>query len=269
MRNIELLSASLEYIEDHLCDEIRTEDVAAACFCSKSTLEKLFRCVNHITVHDYVIRRRMMLAARRLCARPDIPILDIAVEYGYSTHESFARAFEQVWNCKPSEFRKAKYTELFPRLKPPLENGEDYAMQKRHVDISELYDLFRERKDCCFVCCDIKNMTQINEISRKAGDLAILEQMRRMTAVCGEKDVVFRIGGDEFCILTAESDRGYGEKLAEEIRKRNGQSFEYEDRQIPLSLYAIAVKIRENAGCEELLEGLHHEIEDCKVLQEG
>ncbi len=23
-------------------------------------------------------------------------------KYGYGTHESFARAFEQVWNCKPS-----------------------------------------------------------------------------------------------------------------------------------------------------------------------
>lgn len=60
MNNMDLLAGALQYMEDHLCDEIRTEDVAAACFCSKSTLEKLFRCVNNITVREYLVRRRMM-----------------------------------------------------------------------------------------------------------------------------------------------------------------------------------------------------------------
>ena len=198
MQHIELLMAALEYIENHLSDEIRTKDITAACFCSKSTLEKLFRRVHNISVHEYIVRRRMMLAARKLSGQPELSILDIALEYGYSTHESFSRAFEQVWNCKPSEFRNAKFTELFPRLTVPPTKGDHYIMQRKHVDISELYDLFQERKDCYFVLCDIKQMISINEISYKAGDLAILEQIRRMTAAAGEEDIVFRIGGDEF-----------------------------------------------------------------------
>ena len=155
MQRIELLMTALEYIEKHLRDEIKTENIAAACFCSKSTLEKLFRSVHNISVHDYIVRRRMTLAARKLSAQPELPILDIAVEYGYSTHESFARAFEQVWNCKPSEFRRARFTELFPRLSVPPQKGDYYVMQRRHVDINELYDLFQERKDCFFVLCEI------------------------------------------------------------------------------------------------------------------
>ena len=194
MQNIELLMAALEYIEIHLRDEIKTEDVAAVCFCSKSTLEKLFRSVHNISVHEYIVRRRMMLAAKKISQQPKMPILDIALEYGYSTHESFARAFEQIWNCKPSEFRTMKFTELFPRLKVPLKKGDNYIMQRKHVDISELYDLFQERKDCFFVLCDIKHLEPINEISRKAGDLAILESMRRITLASGEDDFVFRIG---------------------------------------------------------------------------
>ena len=35
MNNIELLVAALEYMEAHLEEELRTEDVARACFCSK------------------------------------------------------------------------------------------------------------------------------------------------------------------------------------------------------------------------------------------
>lgn len=268
MRNLELLMASLEYIEAHLSDNIRTEDVAAACFCSKSTLEKLFRCVNGISIRDYVIRRRMMLAARKLSGSRELSILDIALEYGYSTHESFARAFEQVWNCKPSEFRNARFTELFPRLRVPAEEGEEYMMGRRRVDISELFDLFQERKDCYFVCCDIKHMMAYNEISRKAGDLAILEQMRRMVEAAGEEDLVFRIGGDEFCVLTASKERAYAEQIAERIIAGNGKTFDYEDRQIPMSLYAAIAAVSGDAESEELLADLQKAIRDCKKEQE-
>lgn len=259
---MELLLTSLEYIENHLRDDIRTEDVAAACYCSKSTLEKMFRCVNRISVHDYIVRRRMMQAARLLVGSPEMHILDIALEYGYSTHESFARAFRQVWNCKPSEFREMKY-ELYPRIRVPLENGGEYVMNRRHVDISELYDLFRERKECWFVCCDIKEMMRINEeFSHKAGDLAIIEAMDRMSAAAGEGDVVFRIGGDEFCILTDSREKSYAEGLAEAIRARNGETLSAGDREFPLFLHTTAVRLElSRIRYDELYTGLHNAIQ--------
>ena len=265
MQNIELLMLALEYIEAHLCDEVKTEDVAVFCFCSKSTLEKLFRGVHDISVHEYIVRRRMMLAAKKLSQEPKLSILDVALEYGYSTHESFARAFEQVWNCKPSEFRKAKFTELFPRLNVPPKKGDNYIMQRRHVDISELYDLFQERKDSYFVVCDIKHMMPINEISRKAGDLAILEQMRRMTAAAGEEDIVFRIGGDEFCVLTVSNEATYANQIAERIRSMNEHTFLYEDQEIPLSLHVAVVSLQECSRYEEVFAGLHNAIKESKT----
>lgn len=264
MQHIELLMTALEYIEVHLRDEIKTEDVAAACFCSRSTLEKLFRSVHDISVHEYIVRRRMMLAAKKLSMQPELSILDIAVEYGYSTHESFARAFEQIWHCRPSELRTKKFTELFPRLSVPPQKGDDYLMQRRHVDISELYDLFQERKDCFFVLCDIKHMLAINDISIKAGDLAILEQMRRMTAASGEDDIVFRIGGDEFCILTVSSDAAYAEQIAEKIRSMNGHTFSHENQEIPLTLHVTAVSLKECSRYEEVFAGLHNAIKESK-----
>lgn len=264
MRNMELLILSLEYIENHLCEEIRTEEVAAACYCSKSTLEKMFRCVNRISVHDYVTRRKMMRAARILADDPNRTILDIAVEYGYSTHESFARAFRQVWNCKPSEFRNRKYTELYPRIRIPKENG-GVMMERKHVDISELYDLFQERRSCWFVCCDIRNMTRINRISHRAGDLAIIEVMNRLSEAAGAEDVAFRIGGDEFCILTDSSNREYAEGLAEKILRKNEEAFLWEGMDAGLQLYATVVNLnRERIKYDELFTGLHEAIEISK-----
>lgn len=269
MRNIELLMAALEYIELHMCDEIKTEDIAASCFCSKSTLEKLFRSVHDVSVHEYIVRRRMMRAAKKISQNPGLPILEIALEYGYSTHESFTRAFEQIWHCKPSEFRRAEFTELFPRLYAPLEKGEPYIMKRKHidlhVDVEGLYDLFQERKDCFFVLCDIKNLMAFNdEISRKAGDLAILEQVRRMIFAAGEEDIVFRIGNDEFCILTASSREEYAEQIADRIRGMNGQTFAYEEKELSLSLHVSTVSLKECRHREEMVTGLNDAIKQSK-----
>ena len=262
-----MLIISLEFIENHLCDELRTEDVAAACYCSKSTLEKLFRCVNKISVHDYVIRRRMMKAARLLTDCPDRTILEIALECGYNTHESFARAFRQIWNCKPSAFRNMKYAELYPRLRIPMK-GEGAVMERKYVDISELYDLFQERRNCFFICCDIKNLMSINEIAYKAGDLAIIEAMNRLKEAAGEEDMVFRIGGDEFCILTNSTEKSYADGIAEKIRAGNEAVIVYNECNIPLCLYTSVISLnRERVKYDELFTDLHAAIKDGKRVE--
>lgn len=152
-----------------------------------------------------------MLAAKELSNQPHKAIIDIAMGYGYSTHESFTRAFGQVWNCTPSEFRKKKYVELFPRFR--IISERESIIEFRNADISELCGLFKKRNSC-FICCDICGVKQINQISRKAGDLAILEAIGRMVKVINGGDVVYRIGGDEFCILTNSRELGYAEEIA-------------------------------------------------------
>ena len=266
MNHINLLADALHYMEENLCNEISTDDVAKACYCSRSTLEKLFRCVNSITIRDYIVRRRMMKAARLLLEQPQMGILSIAIQFGYSTNESFTRAFHSVWNCNPSEYRHtARFTELFPRLNPPIEKGDPYMRERRHVDISELYDLFTKRKGCYFICCDIRCLMPINEISRKAGDLAILETMNRLEEAAGEEDYVFRIGGDEFALMTNSSEVSYAESVAEQILAKNGQPIQFEDREIPLHLHVGMTRMGEtNVRYSELFTNLHNAIRESK-----
>lgn len=139
-------------------------------------------------------------------------------------------------------------------------------MQRKNVDISELYDFFVERKDCCFVCCDIREMTAINEISRKAGDLGIIETMKRMQEASGEEDVVFRIGGDEFCILTNSSDEEYAKALADKICGRNGEAYVCDGRDVPLTLWAVVTKFKGRPiKYNDLFVELHTAIENSKA----
>ena len=267
MSKLAFLANVLEYMEQHITEDIHTEDIANACYCSRSSLEKLFRCVYHISVRDYLIRRRMTRAGRTLVERPELSVLDIAVMYGYSSNEAFSRAFRQVWNQLPSEYRNNKRSpELFPRMNASLEIHEgDDLMKTTKFDISNLYDLFQTRRDCWFVCTDIRNLIPINEISRKAGDLAILTSMQRMEEVAEDDDIVFRIGGDEFVILTNSTDETAARGKMEKILAKNGECISYEGREIPLSLYGNIVRLgKKTKHYSELFTALWEAIEECK-----
>ncbi len=264
MNNLELLTTALAYLEDNLTEKITTDDVAKACYCSKSTLEKLFRCISHMSVHDYVIRRRITKAAKRLFFDREACVLDVAVEYGYNSNEAFTRAFKQIWNCTPSEFRtKTRYSDLFPRLTFDLDKG-DTIMKK--VDISELYDFLRGRVGCHYILCDIVGLIPINNVARAAGDLAIIEAIKRMNDVAGPEDVVFRIGSDEFVLLTDSKDENYVKKLASEIESQNGNPICYEGHEIPLSLYILTHTAIDgkNANHHEILSQFNNVMEDFK-----
>lgn len=267
MDNLTLLSLALSYMEENLNENITAEDVAKACYCSPSSLQKLFRRLCQYSVKEYIIKRRLTRAARDLLERPQDSILDIALRYSYQSNESFTRAFESMWNCSPSAYRqKRSFADLCPRLDlSEYDYGDEIMSRKKMIDISELYDLFKERKDCYFVCCDICSLVPINEISRKAGDLAIAETARRMDQCGGPDDLVFRIGGDEFVLLTASEDPAYAQQIADRILAMNGQSFPYGDREIPLSLYADIVRFSgKNLRYSELFTSLHQTIDGSK-----
>lgn len=266
MNNIEILTNALEFIEENLQNEIKTQDVADACYCSKSALEKMFRHVSRMSVHEYMVKRRMTIAARMLASDKEYHVLDIALACGYSTNESFTRAFKGVWNCNPSEFRGRKDVfELFPRLYPPIQDGGAYMNERRHVDISEMYDLFVQRKNCYFVVCDIHSLIPINEISYKAGDIAIVESLNRMEREAGEEDIVFRIGGDEFVMLTNSEEKAYAEGICEKIKAYNGQPIVFEGQEIPLHLHVGAVRFEgSQMRYRDLYDKLHLAILDTK-----
>lgn len=266
MENIQILIEALEYIDNNLTESINTEDLANHLYCSKSTIEKLFKFINNMTIRDYIIRRRMSKAAMELTSRPEKTVLEIGLQYGYGSNEAFSRAFYSIWQVLPSEFRKnpSNY-ELFPGYKLDRELMEEERMKDRKkIDISELYDCIKERRGCYLILGDIKHLIPINEISHKAGDLAIITAMKRMENAAGEEDIVFRIGGDEFVILTNSDDENYAKTVCEDILSHNKECIEWNNQKISLSMYVKAVRFDTNGGIKysEFFTMLHNELSE-------
>ena len=107
-------------------------------------------------------------------------------------------------------------------------------------------------------------MIPINEVSRKAGDLAIITAMKRMEQAAGPEDIVFRIGGDEFVILTNSADEDYAKSTCEEILSHNDECISWDGKEIPLTLYVKAVRYEGGTTLRyaDLFTMLHSELSE-------
>ncbi|MCR4885401.1 MAG: helix-turn-helix domain-containing protein [Clostridiales bacterium] len=245
MKNLCILNDALNYIEDHLREDFSQSDIAAYCCCSLSSLQKLFSYAFHIGVSDYVTRRRLTCCAREL-VKSDRSILDLALDWGYQSQEALTRAFARMWGEPPASFRKSrKFTGMFPKFE--ILDNENGGRIMRKYDITELYDLLSQARGTYMLAFDIQNLVPINEISRKAGDIAIRESMRRIEDAAGEKMLFFRIGGDEFALVTGLADEAEADAVAKKVTDRNGEPVDWEGRKIPLSLYSAKMKIEDKA----------------------
>ena len=240
------LTAALDYIERNLTADFSQEDCAKTACCSLSGLQKLFRSVFRRSVGDYVTRRRLTAAAREL-QQSERTALDIALEYGWGSAEAFTRAFSRVWEVTPSEYRKSwRFSGLCPRLDFPrhfMREGELIMTSK--YDISELYDYIKSRQGTYALSFDTSHLMEINDtLGREAGDKVILECLRRIDRECADGMMMFRIGGDEFVMMTGLSDRTQVESLAGRILAHNGECVSYSGTDIPVSMRAGAVMLK-------------------------
>lgn len=243
MNKFEILSEALDYIEENLTAELSPEDCAEKCRYSLSNMQKMFRCTFHIGISDYIARRRLTAAAKELI-ETDSSVLDIAVKYGYNSHETFTRAFTRLWGISPSKFRKSRsFSEIFPKLAPPRqicdERGNIVMTGKKFFDVSHLYDFINSRRGKYAVCFDMVRLMYINDTyGHSAGDSAIAECLRRIDESADENMLLMRIGGDEFVLITDFSDISEAKAAAERILSFNGNTVKAGDTEIPVSMRA-------------------------------
>lgn len=261
MKNFYILTDAIKYIEDNLCNEFHLEDVADSCYCSLSSLKKLFAYVFHMGLKEYISKRRMTIAAHDLL-NSDLSITEIAMKYQYNSPEVFTRAFSKVWGTTPSAFKKQwRFCGIFPKILFEYDGGN--LMSRRNVDLSELYDLLKNRADHYVLCFDIRNLMPINHnYGREAGDKAILECLRRIDSLSDESCILFRIGGDEFALVTELTEAKEAEALANRILALNGQVITHNNIEIPIGMRAGGIKIADkNVRYKDLYSNLYQAIE--------
>ena len=101
----ERLLRVMVYLQNHLDDPLSLEDLAkVACF-SPYHFHRIFRGVVGESVKEHVRRLRLERAAFRLTSSSR-SVIEIALDAGYDTHESFTRAFGRMFGMSPSAYRR-------------------------------------------------------------------------------------------------------------------------------------------------------------------
>jgi len=106
MEWVEHLNQSMQYIEEHLTDEIDYEQLGRIACCSAYHYQRMFTYMAGITLAEYIRRRKMSLAAVDLQSG-DARILDVAEKYGYHSPTAFNRAFQAFHGVAPSAVKNA------------------------------------------------------------------------------------------------------------------------------------------------------------------
>lgn len=100
MQWVEGLNQAINYIEQHLTEELDHDQLGRMACCSSYHFQRMFTYMAGIPLSEYVRRRKMSLAAVDL--QNGAKIVDVALKYGYNSPTAFNRAFQAVHGIAPS-----------------------------------------------------------------------------------------------------------------------------------------------------------------------
>ncbi|MGK0532389.1 helix-turn-helix domain-containing protein [Bacillus sp. 'calajunan'] len=99
----EHIQKMIDWIESNLKEEISLNELSRYMGYSPYYCSFRFHQVTGISIRRYILLRRLYLSAEDL--KNDRKIIDIALDYDYSSQEAYSRAFKNVFGINPREFK--------------------------------------------------------------------------------------------------------------------------------------------------------------------
>ena len=116
MEWLSCIRKTIDLIEDDLQGDVNVQTLASKVYLSPVLLQKGFSVMTGYSIGEYVRNRRLYQAAIDL-QNTDDKVIDIALNYGYETPESFTKAFTRFHGVTPSQARLGAAIRGFARLK--------------------------------------------------------------------------------------------------------------------------------------------------------
>lgn len=124
----------IAYIEAHITDDFDLGDLAGIICCNIYQFGRIFSYVVGISLAEYVRNRRLSLAALDLC-EGKAKVIDVALQYGYSSPESFTRAFKEMHGLSPREAAApGARLRMYPQISFQITIKGDIGMEYKIVD---------------------------------------------------------------------------------------------------------------------------------------
>lgn len=129
INNFDKISEAIKYIDDNLNDTLSVESIAEYFAFSPYYFHRLFTAVVGKPMIAYIRDRRVAYACKMLI-ETERKALDIALDCGFDSAQSFSRSFKSITGMSPTEYRKRNIvpniisaTELVKRFTNRLKGG--------------------------------------------------------------------------------------------------------------------------------------------------
>lgn len=162
------LNEMIEYLEQHLTQEVSYTKLARILGVNENTMKVLFTYLCKMPITEYIRSRKLSLAAYDLLSGKE-KIMDVAVKYGYDNATSFSRAFTAFHGVKPSVVRKGSgKIKNFPRIQFDIQEIEYIPMEYNLVQ-KEAITLFGKCIKTDLVHIKVDAPKFIKEIQKQYG----------------------------------------------------------------------------------------------------
>jgi AraC family transcriptional regulator len=94
----------LDYINDHLEQEIKLADLAALLNISQFHFSHLFKQASGTTPYQYLLQQRIE-RAKQLLKQTNQPIMEIAFQCGFNSHSHLSQQFRRIIGTTPKAYR--------------------------------------------------------------------------------------------------------------------------------------------------------------------
>lgn len=128
---------AIDYIEDNITENLDYEVIASHAYVSSYHFQRTFSILCGYSIGEYIRNRRLTLAGNELSSTK-AKVIDVALNYGYDSPDSFAKAFFRFHGISPSAARDSGVNlKSFGRLsiKISLEGGNvmNYKIEEKEA----------------------------------------------------------------------------------------------------------------------------------------
>ena len=177
---IQSIQKAIEYMEEHMLEEINYEDVARQLYMSNYHFHRMFSMITGMTANEYIRNRKLSMAAQELIMSGN-RVIDIAYKYGYESPESFAKAFSRFHGVTPNVAKRSgAKLQSFNRLviKIKLEGGS--VMEYRIVE-REKFQLLTKVQSFCNESVTEEGNTEIPRFWKKCSEDGVFDVLNKHT----------------------------------------------------------------------------------------
>ncbi|WP_066714490.1 helix-turn-helix domain-containing protein [Clostridium sp. Marseille-P299] len=107
--SVTTIETMVEWVEENIKDNPTLEQMSEFVGYSSYYCSSKFHEYVGSTFKEYIVKRKLCLAAHEI-KQTKRRILDVAMDYGFSSQEAFTRAFVKTIGCTPSQYRKQSNT---------------------------------------------------------------------------------------------------------------------------------------------------------------